>query len=89
MTARDVPLTPPAARFLDLVRSSFADGTSSAPNSNLPAPATALVGRAAELDALVSLLRGRSRLVTAFGPGGTGKTRLALEVASRARRRLP
>jgi len=82
VTARDVPLTPAAARFLDLVRSSFADGDELAPNSNLPAPATPLVGRVAELDALVSLLRGRSRLVTALGPGGTGKTRLALEAAS-------
>ena len=84
VTARDVPLTPPAARFLDLVRSSFADGDELAPNSNLPAPATPLVGRVAELETLVSLLRrGRSRLVTALGPGGTGKTRLALEAGSR------
>lgn len=50
--------------------------------SELPAPATPLVGREAEtrdvLDALAD-----SRLVTLTGPGGTGKTRLALEAAAR------
>ena len=83
VTARDVPLTPPAALFLDLLRSSFAAAGELAPNSNLPASTTPLVGRAAELAELTRLLRGRSRLVTAVGPGGVGKTRLALEAAAR------
>ncbi|MFD8483299.1 ATP-binding protein [Kitasatospora sp. NPDC059673] len=48
----------------------------------LPAEATAFVGRAAELDALAALL-GRSRLVTVTGPGGVGKSRLALRAAAR------
>ena len=52
--------------------------------NNLPAQLTAIIGRAAEIDAVVALLREEgTRLVTLTGPGGTGKTRLALEVAAR------
>ncbi|HVU78002.1 MAG TPA: BTAD domain-containing putative transcriptional regulator [Gaiellaceae bacterium] len=50
--------------------------------SNLPAPPTRLVGREAEVAALERLLR-EHRLVTISGLGGSGKTRLALEVAAR------
>jgi predicted ATPase/DNA-binding SARP family transcriptional activator len=46
---------------------------------HLPAPATPLVGREAELGELAALLRGGSRLVTLTGAGGIGKTRLALQ----------
>ncbi|MFL1430954.1 MULTISPECIES: BTAD domain-containing putative transcriptional regulator [unclassified Nocardiopsis] len=46
----------------------------------LPVPPTALVGRRAERDRAVGLLD-RHRLVTLTGPGGVGKTRLALAVA--------
>ena len=46
----------------------------------LPAPVTSFVGRAREL-ADVEGLVGRYRLVTLTGPGGCGKTRLAVEVA--------
>ena len=50
--------------------------------SNIPAPLTPLVGRRLELAAVTSLVRsGEARLVTLTGPGGTGKTRLALEAA--------
>jgi predicted ATPase len=49
---------------------------------NLPAQATSFVGRAAELAELWSLLAGGSRLVTITGPGGIGKSRLALQVAA-------
>jgi predicted ATPase/DNA-binding SARP family transcriptional activator len=47
---------------------------------NLPVPVTSFVGRHAALAAADGLLR-RSRLVTLTGPGGTGKTRLAIELA--------
>jgi predicted ATPase/class 3 adenylate cyclase len=50
----------------------------------LPVPATALVGRDAELAAAVAALRGGTRLLTLTGPGGTGKTRLALAIAAEA-----
>jgi predicted ATPase len=45
-------------------------------------PRTTLVGRDSDLDAVVALVR-RHRLVTLVGGAGTGKTRLAREVASR------
>ncbi len=49
---------------------------------NLPSQATSFVGRAAELAGVRSLVSGGSRLVTIAGPGGIGKTRLALQVAA-------
>ena len=49
---------------------------------NLPSPTTSFVGRAVELAELETLLTG-CRLVTLTGVGGVGKTRLALETASR------
>ncbi|MFF7751769.1 BTAD domain-containing putative transcriptional regulator [Streptomyces sp. NPDC007971] len=51
---------------------------------NLPAPATALIGREREM-AEVDRLLGRSRLLTLTGAGGCGKTRLAFAVAARRR----
>ena len=51
---------------------------------NLPSQATSFVGRAAELAELRSLVSGSSRLVTIVGPGGIGKSRLALQVAADA-----
>jgi predicted ATPase/tRNA A-37 threonylcarbamoyl transferase component Bud32 len=50
--------------------------------NNLPLPGTAFVGRDEELAAAKKLLRREDvRLVTVTGPGGIGKSRLALEVA--------
>jgi predicted ATPase len=51
-------------------------------NTNLPRPASSFVGRVRELDELTNLLRD-ARFVTVTGPGGAGKTRLAIEAAGR------
>jgi len=54
------------------------------PLSNLPVSATPFVGRERELAEIEELLSNPScRLVTLVGPGGMGKTRLAVEAASR------
>ena len=50
--------------------------------TNLPVVSIPLVGRERELEELVALLSNGTRLVTITGPGGTGKTRLALQVAA-------
>ena len=50
--------------------------------TNLPLQLTSFVGRASEVDAIVEMVA-RAHLVTLTGAGGIGKTRLALEVASR------
>jgi predicted ATPase/class 3 adenylate cyclase len=51
--------------------------------TNLPVQPTPLVGRESELAAAGALLR-ENRLVTLVGPGGSGKTRLALQLAAEA-----
>jgi len=50
------------------------------PTASLPSPPTRLIGRAKEIAAATALL-GAHRLVTLVGPGGVGKTRVAIEVA--------
>jgi len=52
--------------------------------TNLPIPPTPFVGREEELQEVVALIEGGPRLVTLTGPAGTGKTRLALQVAAEA-----
>ncbi|MFO7684053.1 MAG: tetratricopeptide repeat protein [Chloroflexota bacterium] len=55
-----------------------------APPHNLPASAASFVGREPELAQLTALLaQPDGRLLTILGPGGAGKTRLALETATR------
>lgn len=51
--------------------------------AHLPAQLTPLMGRAAEMSKVAALIADLSvRLLTLYGPGGIGKTRLALEVAA-------
>jgi predicted ATPase/class 3 adenylate cyclase len=52
--------------------------------TNLPVPATEFLGRDRELADVVENLRDGVRLLTLTGPGGTGKTRLALQAAAEA-----
>jgi predicted ATPase len=55
--------------------------TSSKKLNNLPAPPTNFIGRKTELAEVIGLLKqSKVRLVSLTGPGGTGKTRLGLEV---------
>ena len=51
-------------------------------STNLPRPPSSLVGRREDVDAVLALLHSGARLVTMTGPGGTGKTRLAIEAAT-------
>jgi predicted ATPase/class 3 adenylate cyclase len=50
--------------------------------TNLPSQTTPLIGRTDEIERLTQLLSGDARLVTLTGAGGSGKTRLALQVAA-------
>jgi predicted ATPase/class 3 adenylate cyclase len=57
--------------------------------TNLAIPPTSLIGREAEVTTILSMLDEGARLLTLVGPGGTGKTRLALEIAAEALARYP
>jgi predicted ATPase len=78
-----------------LLSERFADRTQSPPAGvreprPLPASTTSLVGREDDVDEVVSLLeRPEVRLVTLTGPGGIGKTRLAVAAAQRLRDHFP
>ena len=62
--------------------------TMSLTRTQLPVRLTPLVGRERELDDIAEALR-RTRLITLTGPGGTGKTRLALAAAQAAEASFP
>ncbi|HYW32209.1 MAG TPA: protein kinase [Gemmatimonas sp.] len=65
-----------------------ADAAPDAAADEMRAPLTALIGRQKELAQCAALLQ-RARLVTLTGVGGTGKTRLALELARRVAAAFP
>jgi predicted ATPase/class 3 adenylate cyclase len=51
-------------------------------NTNLPRPASSFVGRERELREVLERIEGGARFLTLTGPGGSGKTRLAIEAAA-------
>jgi predicted ATPase len=51
-------------------------------NTNLPQPASSFVGREQELAEVAARLQHGARLLSLTGPGGSGKTRLAIEAAA-------
>jgi predicted ATPase/class 3 adenylate cyclase len=78
LVAPDLPAEFPALRTLD-----------GRPN-NLPQQTTEFVGRASEMAAVELMLESpATRLLTITGPGGAGKTRLALQVAAEQLDRFP
>jgi predicted ATPase/class 3 adenylate cyclase len=58
-------------------------------NTNLPRPVSSFIGRAREVREIVSLLSNGARLITLTGPGGCGKTRVAIEAAAELVRSFP
>jgi len=84
MTRRQDDKVPLPVNSAHLVIPSSGHPNISAPPHNLPPQTTPFVGRAAELDELVRRLCDPAcRLLTIVGPGGIGKTRLALAAAQR------
>jgi predicted ATPase/transcriptional regulator with XRE-family HTH domain len=61
-----------------------ADLPAAPPLIHLPQPSSAIFGRDDDIQRAIDLLLGPARLVTLVGPGGVGKTRLAVEVARRS-----
>ncbi|MGP3535758.1 DUF4062 domain-containing protein [Microbacterium sp. RD1] len=60
-----------------------AGGSNTTPGSAIPAAYTPIIGRERERDEIVRMLRTPgTRIVTLVGPGGIGKSRLAIEVAT-------
>src|SRR5580693_5514563 len=81
------------AHELAAIRDRFAEKVLRHPESrqsNIPVQRTAFVGREKEIEAAKELLlRSDVRLVTITGPGGIGKTRLGIEIASAVADRFP
>jgi predicted ATPase/class 3 adenylate cyclase len=86
---KDLRPEPLAQLVIEGLRSDFPRlRTLDALPNNLPVPATSFVGRERELAEAAQLL-GAARLLTLTGPGGTGKTRLALQLAATVADRFP
>jgi predicted ATPase/DNA-binding SARP family transcriptional activator len=83
-----VPPYSPAPQYSPAPPGSTAPPGTTVPPGNFPAPVTSFVGRQAELAEAGKMVR-RSRLVTLTGPGGSGKTRLAVELARAALESFP
>jgi len=90
---RSDPMSRPASgaelreRIAALLESPESRRTSNPAAGNLPVPLTSFVGRAEELSDLSHRLESE-RLVTLLGPGGSGKTRLAIQGALASARRF-
>ncbi|MCC6944624.1 MAG: hypothetical protein IT335_08595 [Thermomicrobiales bacterium] len=59
------------------------DKVTSSPRTSWPEPRTQLIGREREVDEVAQRLTDRARIVTLTGPGGVGKTSVALEAGRR------
>ena len=57
--------------------------------TTLPLPLSSFVGHQSELESLCQLLDSGARLITLTGPGGVGKTRLAMESPLRSQPAMP
>ena len=81
------------ARLFEQIQAEELSGTQPValqPRHNLPVPLTSLIGREVDLTALSQLLADPAlRLVTIVGPGGVGKTHLALEAVAAQVDRFP
>lgn len=70
--------------FAPVQGSAGGSGTGGVPPTNLPTPATAFIGRAAQVGEVVRLIADEDvRILTLTGPGGVGKTRLAVKACER------
>lgn len=70
-----------AERFAETQRDPEPDETAGSLVSRVPVPYTTTIGRERDIAEVRTLLAGADRVVSLIGPGGIGKSRLAIEVA--------